>query len=311
MPTRRPQVVAHRGSSEAEPEHTLAAYQAAIEVGADALECDVRLTTDGHLVCMHDRRIDRTSSGTGRVSTLELAHLEGLDWGSWKRLAAADPLGEDPYEEEPDLVERSDRSKLLTLRRLCSMVADSSRPVELVIETKHPTRHGGMVERTLVNLLNEFGWAAPRRGGEPPVRVMSFSLLAIRRMRQLAPAVPLVFLMEYVPVPFRDGSLPRSVVAAGVRMSLLRTHPRYVDKVHERGRAVHVWTVDEPDDVRRCLEAGVEAIITNRPGAVLRQLDHELPGRIDAGGTLLGDQEVPRITGQRRRHAEGQPRRRS
>jgi glycerophosphoryl diester phosphodiesterase len=310
MPTRRPQVVAHRGSSEAEPEHTLAAYEAAIEVGADALECDVRLTTDGHLVCMHDRRIDRTSSGTGRVSTLELAHLEGLDWGSWKKLAAADPLGEDPDDEEPDLVERSDRSKLLTLRRLCSMVADSSRPVGLAIETKHPTRHGGMVERTLVNLLNEFGWAAPRRGREPPVRVMSFSLLAMRRMRQLAPAVPLVFLMEYVPVPFRDGSLPRSVVAAGVRMSLLRTHPRYVEKVREQGRAVHVWTVDQPSDVRRCLDAGVEAIITNRPGAVLRQLDEELNGGVDAVVPRIAGPPLPGVGRQRRGRPEGQHRRR-
>src|SRR4051794_21685949 len=67
------QVVAHRGSSDDAPEHTLSAYNRAIEDGADALECDVRLTRDGHLVCVHDRRIDRTSNGRGIVSTLELA----------------------------------------------------------------------------------------------------------------------------------------------------------------------------------------------------------------------------------------------
>jgi glycerophosphoryl diester phosphodiesterase len=60
-------VVAHRGSSAEEPEHTLSAYQRAIEVGADALECDVRLTADGHLVCVHDRRVNRTSNGQGRI----------------------------------------------------------------------------------------------------------------------------------------------------------------------------------------------------------------------------------------------------
>ena len=58
-------VVAHRGSSADAPEHTLAAYQQAVDDGADALECDVRLTADGHLVCVHDRRIDRTSDGRG------------------------------------------------------------------------------------------------------------------------------------------------------------------------------------------------------------------------------------------------------
>jgi glycerophosphoryl diester phosphodiesterase len=78
-----PEVVAHRGSSAEKPEHTLAAYLRAIEQGADALECDVRLTADGHLVCVHDRKVDRTSNGRGVVSTLELTHLERLDWGSW------------------------------------------------------------------------------------------------------------------------------------------------------------------------------------------------------------------------------------
>ena len=80
-----PLVIAHRGSSLAEPEHTLRAYLRAIEEGADALECDVRLTADSHLVCVHDRRVNRTSNGRGIVSTLELAELEGLDWGSWKQ----------------------------------------------------------------------------------------------------------------------------------------------------------------------------------------------------------------------------------
>jgi glycerophosphoryl diester phosphodiesterase len=78
------QVVAHRGASEEAPEHTLAAYKKAIEDGADALECDVRLTADGHLVCVHDRRVNRTSNGRGAVSALELAELAALDFGSWK-----------------------------------------------------------------------------------------------------------------------------------------------------------------------------------------------------------------------------------
>ena len=102
-----PLVIAHRGSSIAEPEHTLRAYVRAIEEGADALECDVRLTADSHLVCVHDRRVNRTSNGHGIVSTLELAELEGLDWGSWKQDHPGDL-------ELPD----RDRNRLLTLRNL-------------------------------------------------------------------------------------------------------------------------------------------------------------------------------------------------
>ncbi len=261
-------VVAHRGASETEPEHTLAAYTHAIEVGADGLECDVRLTADGHLVCVHDRTVNRTSNGSGLVSTLELTDLEGLDWGSWRRLARA--AGAQP--DIPDVVEAGDRAHLLTLKRLLSLVADSGRRVEVAIETKHPTRYGGLVERALTETLDHFGWAHPPRGTPTPVRVMSFSLLAIRRMRQLAPAVPLVLLMERVPLPYRDGSLPRGVAAAGIGVRVLRAHPHYVDRVHAMGHEVHVWTVDEPDDVQRCVDAGVDVLITNRPKAVLTQL---------------------------------------
>ena len=92
MPTanRTPRIIAHRGSSEDLPEQTLKAYVRAIAEGADALECDVRLTADSHLVCVHDRRVDRTSNGKGPVSTLELATLQGLDFGSWKLAHSAE-----------------------------------------------------------------------------------------------------------------------------------------------------------------------------------------------------------------------------
>src|SRR3569833_4569377 len=70
-----PFVVAHRGASAERPGHTLAAYELALQEGADGVECDVRLTKDGHLVCVHDRRVDRTSNGTGLVSEMTLAEL--------------------------------------------------------------------------------------------------------------------------------------------------------------------------------------------------------------------------------------------
>lgn len=258
----RPQVVAHRGASHDVPEHTLGAYLRAIDAGADALECDVRLTADGHLVCVHDRRVERTSNGRGKVSTLELAHLEGLDWTSWK---SANPGSGG---EVPD----RDRGKILTLRRLLAAVADAGRPVEVAVETKHPTRYAGQVERELVDVLDHFGWAAPRRGEASPVRVMSFSTRALQRVRAMAPGLPLVVLMHRAPLRYRDGVLPRGVHAAGVSVRTLRAERWYLERLQQYGHAVHVWTVDQPEDVQRCLDAGVDAIITNRPDAVLAQL---------------------------------------
>jgi glycerophosphoryl diester phosphodiesterase len=266
-------VVAHRGASESEPEHTLAAYLEAIAGGADALECDVRITADGHLVCVHDRRVNRTSDGKGLVSTLELAQLEGLDWGSWKRLSAANGGQES---EVPDVVERSDRSHLLTLRNLFGVVKDCGRPVQLAVETKHPTRYGGLVERKLVSLLHEFGWATPTPDTPSPVRMMSFSPLAVRRMHQLAPRVPLVYLTEYrIPIPMIESSVPPGA-AIGPHVELLREHPRYFERLQAKGRELHVWTADTREQVSLCLAAGVAVIITNKPAEVRRQLN-ELP----------------------------------
>jgi glycerophosphoryl diester phosphodiesterase len=115
----RPHVVAHRGASGVEAEHTLAAYRRALDDGADALECDVRLTADGHLVCVHDRRLERTSNGRGPVSTMELADLSALDFGSWKNRELDD--------EAPD--RDPDRHGVLTLEGLLSAVAAADRPV--------------------------------------------------------------------------------------------------------------------------------------------------------------------------------------
>jgi len=253
------QVVAHRGSSDDAPEHTLHAYKRALAEGADALECDVRLTKDGHLVCVHDRRIDRTSNGRGILSTLELAELNELDWGSWR----------DTWEdfEDPEMPDR-DKSQILTLRRLLEAVAEVDRRVEVAIETKHPTRYAGLVERRLVALLDEFGWA----GARSPVRVMSFSQLSLRRLRYLAPDLRSVMLFERVPLRFRDGSLPEGVAITGPSIEIVKAHPRYVERAHRHGHPVHVWTVDDATDIALCRDLGVEAIITNRPGRVLRAL---------------------------------------
>ena len=257
---RTPLIIAHRGSSKDLPEHTLKAYQRAIDEGADVLECDVRLTADSHLVCVHDRKVDRTSNGSGIVSTLELATLEGLDFGSWKR----DYGGEN---EMPDA--DRERDMLLTLHRLIEMVMSCGREVGLVIETKHPTRYAGQVERELAKVLTEFGLHRGYRPGRPYVRVMSFSQLAIARMRQLCPRVPLVYLMkDSVPLRFRDGSLPKGVRIAGLNKEIIRRWPKTVKRQHARGHQVYAFPVDAEADIDMCLELGVEAIISNRPAFV-------------------------------------------
>ena len=115
----KPAVVAHRGASREAAEHTAKAYELALAQGADGLECDVRMTSDHQLVCIHDRTVDRTSDGTGVVSEMSLAQLRELDFGSWH--ADGKP------------------AQILTLRELLTLTLDWRRPVRLFIET--PDRH--------------------------------------------------------------------------------------------------------------------------------------------------------------------------
>lgn len=252
-----PVVIAHRGASAHEPEHTAAAYRVALDANADGWECDVRLTADQHLVLVHDRTITRTTGGVGNVSEMELGDLRILDWGSWR--------------EAPDGADRSDRHSLLTLDEFVGLAAGAGRPLELLIETKHPTRHGAKVERRVVEALDRLGL---RSGAHPAlsVRVMSFSYIAMQRMRTYAPGVRLVQLVERLSPAVSNGSLPPGVDTLGVDIAMLRRDPTIVADQHSRGHEVYVWTVDEATDVQRCLDLGVDGIITNRPAEVLEQV---------------------------------------
>ncbi|MBD3916410.1 glycerophosphodiester phosphodiesterase family protein [Nocardioides hwasunensis] len=256
----RPQVVAHRGASHENPEHTLAAYVKALDEGAEALECDVRLTADGHLVCVHDRDLRRTASTAGLVSTTSLAELDELDFASWK--SPWSELDDEAPERDPD------HGKVLTLRKLLETVADYDRHVELAIETKHPTRFGGLVERRLVETLGDFGWD---RAGSP-ARVMSFSLNAVHRLRRLAPDLDVVMLVDkahHWPVlrPLVDDDW---IIGPGIQE--LRAHPGLGRHLVKAGREVHVWTVNTAEDLQICLDLGVTAVISDRPGYILELL---------------------------------------
>lgn len=286
-------IIAHRGASSEHAEHTLHAYELAIAQGADGLECDVRLTVDGHLVCVHDRRIDRTSSGTGVVSVQTLAQLQAHDFGapprtpapSWSRWShraraagaawTAGPANargwvtpDWPAEDPDNVIIRDSADRILTLPTLLELALSAGRRVDLAIETKHPVRYAGWVEAAVVAQLRKYGLAGPGSPDRTHVQLMSFSSQALRRMRALAPALPRVFLMDRVPVRMRDGWLPFESGVAGPDVAILEAHPGYARRVRARGHELNVWTVDEPAQARLCQRLGVTAVITNRPAAI-------------------------------------------
>ncbi len=261
-----PFVVAHRGASADRPEHTLAAYELALQEGADGVECDVRLTRDGHLVCVHDRRIDRTSTGTGLVSEMTLAELRQFDWGTWHNSGRGGTAG----------------ASVLTLDELVRLVLDWNRPVKLFIETKHPVRYGALVENKVLALLQRYGIAAPPSADLSRAVVMSFSAAAVWRIRRAAPLLPTVLLGETSRYLGGGAATTVGATAVGPSIATLREHPELVDRAAAQGRAMYCWTVDHYEDVEFCRELGVAWVATNHPGRTKDWLQNGLTG-VDQG----------------------------
>jgi glycerophosphoryl diester phosphodiesterase len=269
-----PDVVAHRGATAEAAEHTLAAYRHAAAIGADGVECDVRMTRDGVLVCVHDRQVKSTSNGRGVVSALHLRELEQFHFGA-RRAGRRSRWADDEItavRDEPDV----ENGLVLTLDRLLEYITATPGTVRLAIETKHPTRHARKVEEELVSSLSRFGllgrgqpveWA-----GRPAVRMMSFSPLAVRRMQDLAPGVPTVQLIGKRLRPVRRELLQGTATAVGPGIALLRSDPEYVADAHAAGKEVHVWTVNRAADMDLVRDLGVDAVITDRPDELLRRL---------------------------------------
>lgn len=249
-----PLVFAHRGASAELPEHTLIAYQTALDIGADGVECDVRLTRDGHLVCFHDRTLDRTSTGTGSFASHTLAQLQEYDFGTWHHSGQSAPV--------------------LTLDALLDLLKGARRPVRILIETKHPNRYGGAVEHRVRAVLRRHGLLDDPSSAHHAVHatIMSFSPLAVRRSRELMPQVPAVQLLDLLPPGLRVRRLPFGARIAGPGIELIRRRPDLVKRLRAAGLGVYVWTVNEPEDVDLLVSLGVDALITDRPKQVLAHL---------------------------------------
>lgn len=239
-----PMIVAHRGASATHPENTLAAFRAALELGAPVIELDVRLTADGVAVVMHDPDVARTTDGAGLVHELPASRLAELNAGT--------PEAPEPVPTLAGALELiSGRAAVaLEIKNLPGEPNHSER--ELIVEATHAE-----LERT---------------GFEGPVLVLSFNPRSIEASRAIAPEVPTGFLSTE-PVD------PRDALAYAVRAghdlvlpgtwSLIPAGPAFVDEVHAAGLRVGTWTVDDRPTLEMLLDRGVDAIASNDPAMAL------------------------------------------
>lgn len=266
-------VVAHRGASKAAPEHTGPAYDLAARQGADVQECDLQVTKDEQLVCIHDTTVDRTTGGshTGRVDSFTLAQLQEMDFGSW-------------FEAESDPGFAGTGVVTLAEQLACYRGADPT--IQFYLETKAPAEYGGRMEPLLVELLQAQG-LVPEGAPNPrssPVIVQSFDAESLAAVRALAPSLPTAFLFSVATPEIEAGTFPAVDVLAPSAPYLVE-HPELIAAAHAAGKEVHTWTVDDPALVEDLIADGIDGFFTNVPD-VGRQV-------VDAAGRSTGRRPLP------------------
>lgn len=286
-PANGPQLVAsHRGASAYAPEHTLFAYDLAIEQDTDLLECDVILTKDEVPVCIHDETIDRTAGGgkTGRVDSYTLAELREFEFGSWfntsnPTLAKPEYVGAKiiPFEEELDCYLRLNPK------------------LRFYPETKDSA--GGRAEQILQEMLTRKGLIAT---GDPAHRVQTSTIVlqsfdpgSLERMRSLNNTIPTGLLYT---APTSAALLQYQLTGTGPdyidffipNSAAILTDPTLVQRYHANGHDVHTWTVNDANQMDLLLDLGVDALFTNNSD-VLR-------ARITAkgSGTTVAERNNPK-----------------
>lgn len=212
-------IYAHRGYSEKFPEGTRTAYLEAVNAGADGFECDVRLTRDKNIVCFHDRTLKRIAGRSGAVSRLSLIEIQNaLD--------------------------------ILTLDELLDIAITHKK--DLLIETKHPVRSSGAIERAVVDLLIRNEDAIQKAGIE--VAVMSFSFFAVRRLKKIYPHVMKV-------IKYRVALWFNRTPNIAINKDLIFTNHAELKKFDFE--EVYVWTVNSKNELHAIKQNSNYKVITD------------------------------------------------
>ena len=258
----RPAVFGHRGASGELPENTLAAFARALEQGADYLETDVHRTRCGRVVVAHDGDVARMTNGRGTI--------EAMDWDELRQLDAGhrfSPDGTDTFPERG----RGHRIPLLeevfatfpAARLNIELKATDPALTESVVELVH--RHG-RADRTLLAAAEDDAMALLRRAlatrddgpaqGASVGDVLAFVRAALDRTAP--PAGPMA-----LQVPPGFGGQPLVT-------------PEFIEHAHAHDLFVHVWTVNDADEMSRLLDLGVDAVMSDFPGRLRAVVDERL-----------------------------------
>lgn len=256
---RTTKIWAHRGSSGFAPENTLPAFEVAKELDIDGIELDVQMTKDGELVVIHDETINRTSDGKGYVKDFTLEQLRQFNFAKNKPAFGFVTIP--------------------TLREVYELFQDTDYVINVELKTSVIAYDGSDVTVGNYNEETNYREVVPdcrcieekvheltvEMGMEDHVIYSSFSHASILKMKQYVTKEQTAFL-------FSDGWLDVAAYGKSHQVNALHPSMDYLDlektiqKCHEKGMKVHVWTVNEEEHALRLRDMGVDAIITNHPG---------------------------------------------
>jgi glycerophosphoryl diester phosphodiesterase len=267
--------IGHRGASGYAPEHTLPAYDLALDQGADYIEQDLQMTADGVLVVLHDETLDRTARPTeasepgdctGPVRTKTLAQIRTCEVGRWFN------------KEYPGRAEAAYVGlKIPTLEQIFRRYG---RGTNYYIETKSPAIYPEM-EDELLRLMREYELRKPAVENWR-VLIQSFDASSLQKIHTRAPSLPLIQLYSRQGSAGVQASLEAaSGYAVGIGPSKDDVDAALIEAAHERCLDVHPYTVNERSEMESLIDLGVDGMFTNFP----RRLENVLGDKAAGGNT--------------------------
>jgi glycerophosphoryl diester phosphodiesterase len=232
-----PEIIAHRGASSMAPENTLASFRTAWEVGADAVELDIYLTTDNRIVVIHDSTTRRVSGVDMIVSKSSSQDLRKLDVGKWKGQQWTNE--KIPYLEE--VLKTVPKGKRIFIEVKCGP--------EIIPEMLKIIKASGLDRSQIV--------------------IISFSSEVIRTIEMHRPTMTTYWLCS---INSKPGSIEKSIETAkaiktdGIDVAAsAEVNSDYAKMIREAKLGFYVWTVDNPAIAKRMADLGVDGITTNKP----------------------------------------------
>ncbi|WP_414835190.1 glycerophosphodiester phosphodiesterase [Bacillus altitudinis] len=229
-------IIAHRGSSSAAPENTIAAFDVAVEQGADYIELDVQMTMDQHVVVIHDDTVDRTTNGNGLVKSYTLDQLKKLNAGSWF---------DQQYTNE----------RIPTLQEILERY---SQRIGILIEIKHPKRQIG-IEKAVARIINRFAYSRH-------IIIQSFDVHALQRIKAFAPSLRTALIIKPDAFKLTKRKLTTySSFANCLNMKKTMINKWWIDRIHSFGMEVFIWTVKDQKTADRIKKYPIDGVVTDNP----------------------------------------------